>query len=115
MNGSSHAGSSASEAPELKSYSVRVQKLDGQNVTMSGSLPGHARLQDLADAIVQFGHAEALSFRILFPGQRPPRAYAPHEFEEPLGSCGVFQGRVLMRLEALPESGRSRCLPSTLR
>jgi hypothetical protein len=110
MNGSSHAGSSASEAPELKSYSVRVQKLDGQNVTMSGSLPGHARLQDLADAIVQFGHAEALSFRILFPGQRPPRAYAPHEFEEPLGSCGVFQGRVLMRLEALPESSRSPSL-----
>jgi hypothetical protein len=108
MSGTCQAGSSASEDPELKSYSIRVQKLDGQNVEMSGSLPGDARLQDLADAIVQFGHAEALSFRILLPGQRPPRAFAPNEFEEPLGSCGLFQGRVVVKLEALRESERSQ-------
>ncbi len=78
---SSRAPDANPQASAQKSFVIRVRKLDGQNVSMQGSLPSDANLQDLADEFSRLGHAPAGSFGIALPGTTPVTKYVPRFFQ----------------------------------
>ncbi len=88
-------------AGDMKSYRIRVRKVDGQSVSMSGSLPSHSTLHTLADEIVKLGHASADSFSLVLPALqgRPAAVFEPKDFTAPLESCGFFSGSMSISLQ----------------
>lgn len=88
-------------AADMKSYRIRVRKLDGQSVSMNGSMPSHSTIHTLADEIVKLGHASAGTFSLVLPAVqgRPAAVFEPKDFTAPLESCGFFTGSMSISLQ----------------
>jgi hypothetical protein len=86
---------------EMKSYRIRLRKMDNQSLVMSGSLPATATLQHLADEIVKLGHASAGSFSFVLPPLqgRAPTVYEPTQFSTSMQCCDMFDKPMSVSLQ----------------
>jgi hypothetical protein len=94
--------SELSQSSAVRSYRIRLRKLDSQSVIMGGFLPSHSTLQTLADEMAKLGHAEAGSFSIVLPKiqNRPSVIYGPDAFcATSLECCGLFENHVTLTLQ----------------
>lgn len=86
---------------EMKSYKIRLRKIDNQSLVINGTLPANATLQNLADEIVKLGHASADSFSVVLPPLqgRAPTVYEPKDFTASLQSLDMFDKPISVSLQ----------------
>jgi hypothetical protein len=101
VNSDSTPSAVQASSVELKSYKIRLRKLDNQSVVINGTLPATASLQNLADEIVKLGHASADSFSFVLPPLqgRAPTVYDPKDFAASLRTLDVFDKPISVSLQ----------------